>query len=83
MVCLGGVMLKAEQCLAKVAGMEKLASTCDPETAVSYRRLTTHWRYLAHGATETPNQFSLIVHRPPSMRRFCRSTSALKVARTY
>ena len=43
-------MQNAEQCLAKAAEMEKLARTCDPEIAVTYRAMATHWRYLAHNA---------------------------------
>jgi hypothetical protein len=43
-------MQNAEQCLAKAAEMEKLARTCSPENAVTYRAMATHWRYLAHNA---------------------------------
>jgi hypothetical protein len=43
-------MHNAEECLAKAAEMETLARTCDPEIAVTYRAMATHWRYLAHNA---------------------------------
>jgi hypothetical protein len=46
----GDAMLNAEQCLAKAAELERIARECDAETAVSYRRLAAHWRYLANGA---------------------------------
>jgi hypothetical protein len=46
----GIAMHNAEQCLAKAAEMDTLARTSSPEAAVSYRKLATHWRFLAHDA---------------------------------
>ena len=47
---LGAAMHNAEECLAKADEMEKLARKCDPEVAVTYRAMATHWPYLAHNA---------------------------------